>query len=220
MDRNGMKWSTLGYLVLLITAFVVGCQSGGRVVSDDGGDPAAKEVFVNSRSEGTSRRPDVGQIGDIKYSLLRLEDFRARHGDGWVEMRGQPIGESPLAELVPLVDGKLPDARGTFLRVHNNDRQDGGNPEKVPVGQYQADAVGPHEHPFVFVPKSPRDKVGEGWLYRGGGGHDRNMLDQTEMARVAGPGAHGDVFKMRAGKNDGVETRPRNVTVYAYVKVR
>jgi len=58
---------------------------------------------------------NIGQLGDIKHSILELAPFQSLHGTGWVLMDGSDITGSALAALTGKT--KLPDARGASLKM-------------------------------------------------------------------------------------------------------
>ena len=97
-------------------------------------------------------------------------------------------------------NANVPDMRGMFLRGLNEGRADGkedpdpdfeGNIRVV--GSYQADTLKSHSHLENLA-------AGNGGIHSGG--------------------SYGVINQVQTGKTGGTETRPRNIAVYWYVKVR
>lgn len=138
------------------------------------------------------------QIGDIKYSLLEQDKFREVHGSDWELLMGQDIAvDSKLALFTGIA--KLPDARGVFLRGMNLGRSTntGDSDPNRPLGSYQKDDLKSHDHGIM----TDRESVAKYSDYK------RTVF---EVARDE---------TIRTQKTGGPETRPRNITVYIYVKV-
>jgi len=150
-------------------------------------------------------------IGDVRYSILKPEIFTDMNPD-WVLMDGGKSRQSDsLFKISKLhlqyhVD-TLPDARGVFLRGMNmmRDVSQGDPSGDSDVGRYQPDLVGSHKHATSAL-------VGfaGGWaavnFSQGGPGNPiaANTTAHTPITIVA---------------NAGEETRPRNITVYTYIKI-
>ena len=140
-----------------------------------------------------------GQLGDVKFSILKEGEFRKLNGDGWVLMKELDIKDSDLFPLVKdeLPDGKLPDARGVFIRGMNMGRDDGKeDPEgNRKVGSFQADQLQDHRH-TVFKYNGPKT-AGSGHSYPNTAG---NYPTSPPI-----------------DCNHGEETRPRNIALYIYL---
>lgn len=151
-----------------------------------------------------------GHVGEIRYSILELKQFQTLYGPEWELMKGQDVpADSELRHLWG--QSNLPDARGVFLRCANHGRDKGtGNPEgDIKVGEHQGDQVIKHSHGagagcyfFESVPKAvSHHKSG---FPPGPAFDDGNGISRIADTAVAG----------------GSETRPRNITVNAYIKIR
>ena len=155
-------------------------------------------------------------VGDIMYSILPEAQFQMLHGDQWELLRGQKV---PLnSDLRQYWQGShLPDARGVFLRSGNHERSKAeGNPDgDLEVGTYQSDSFKKHNH--------------------GGGNHTHTFqceryasrvprLDSCENTLAWHPPKHIAHKIDQSGKiiNDegGSETRPRNISVNTFIKIR
>jgi hypothetical protein len=151
----------------------------------------------------TLENKSVGAIGDVKYSVLPPDKFREENGAGWVLMDNKiPLETSDLNSKHGITE--LPDARGLFIRglnlIRSDDKADPflqENRRQRLVGDYQADCIIKHQHPIStgVTDDNPGSKV------RGG-----------IFARNSSSGL--------SENNEGcVETRPKNIAFYIYVKI-
>ena len=178
---------------------------------------------------------DVFSVGEIRTSILAEPDFQALNGGEWVLMDGRPLlvrtglsahlseeGEYGLA---------IPDARGRFLRMANNDvcaehrlGADSGDAynqciaDRDPdadrgLGTYQGDSVGRHEHNYddLFYSEISGFKPGSasGVPVPGGVGSGDTDWD--------GNVGYGIERTTHVGGSD--ETRPKNLAVNYYIKI-
>ncbi|MBI2522043.1 MAG: hypothetical protein HYV97_16620 [Bdellovibrio sp.] len=148
-------------------------------------------------------------LGDVKYSVLSLAKFQAVNGPEWVLLDGQskttiessiePGNNSVFSYFdVNNYDlNSLPSAGGTFLRARNMART--SNPAGVlRLGEFQTDTFKTHYH-----------SMGTKALALTGG----NIVvgDPNQQAMT------GTTYTNAAGDD---ETRPRNLTVNVFVKVK
>ncbi len=167
--------------------------------------------FIHSSSA------DESHVGDIRYSILSEAQFRRLHGAEWEILRGQPVPhDSELREYWG--DRNLPDARGVFLRSANNGRRRSeGNPEgHLPIGSYRGDTFKSHNHNDRGHDHGHNFHIGTTHGIGGagaarGGGH--GWLTEGVRGSVQQGYAH-------IQHTGDVETRPRNVTVNTFIKVR
>ena len=97
----------------------------------------------------------------------------------------------------------LPDARGTFLRVMNQNREKGGDIDtKRLIGSYQSDSFSQHSHEVSY-------QTGTKHAHKDGGSYFQGLW----QAHNAGSGSTNTSIKGAA------ETKPRNIAVYAYIKI-
>lgn len=153
----------------------------------------------------------VAPVGMIVQSILPPIQFRNYAGTSWVPADGRKIKDSALYSILT-GKNRVPDLRGMFLRglntfseVARNDGNEDPDGKNRRSGDYQADTYTKHAH-----------KMGV------------NGTDTTRMV-VGGASqrlAHfrNDVYGGGSSKEthesgSGVETRPKNIAVYFYVKV-
>lgn len=215
-------------LVAFTLLFALGCFQGKKLVTTEkhrkpvetadtyGVEATPANTPIVRQTADEVKVKDVGEIGDIKYSVLSLVDFQQQNDKGWVLMQGQTLDETwDLTSLYGAkfsnMDGKgadvkaLPDARGVFLRGLNvnlkqEDAAKNGNPDMaIVMGKHQDDEVKPHQHKY---------KLNGSTRYYNG--KDDQPGDYASSTNVNGD----------TEKNDGLETRPRNISVYIYIKVK
>ncbi|MCA9779484.1 MAG: hypothetical protein KC800_22305 [Candidatus Eremiobacteraeota bacterium] len=163
---------------------------------------------------------NIGQLGDVKLSVLEPAAFQNIHGKEWVLMAGQAITTDQTvtdSEGAILVNSalfgpstkdrtNLPDARGVFLRGLNLQRPgDGGDPFEQEtgrprqVGEPQDDQFREHNHVLKYR---------------------TSVLGGANTPTVGSPGDAHCVHSTHTLSTGGRETRPKNVSVYIYLKVR
>lgn len=159
--------------------------------------------------------PSTNDLGDIRYSILKPEVFESLNY-GWTLLAGQPMEENwdlfKLLQSKNLLDDEeykiikdnLPDAEGVFLRGMEYRRKDGkGEPwSKRAVGEYESDAFKKHSH-----------------KYKKFDGNVVTDYSNDRDQRSANFGSIKNDSTDQAGESDN-ETRPRNITVYIYIKVK
>lgn len=191
---------------------------------------ALKAATANAVFEITGCK---GAVGDVAWSLLPEALFKEQHGDCWELMQGQAIpSDSPLAQLSGL--SAVPNAYGKFIRGHDNrslseGRQDPGRSPDTPVGTYQADSLKRHVHevedpghvhnytekyisetsevdqPEVILCQNIEpEPVVSTELNTPEDGHDTALATTGITINPAGSG----------------ETRPQNIAVYMYMRIR
>jgi hypothetical protein len=163
----------------------------------------------NDRSLASASEQGEAHVpGDIKISLLSPKDFRKLHGDVWVLMDGGTDLQQLVAENsnVTLADfgSKIPDARGKFLRMSNNQKNCENKSsctmdpqDNREVGSYQADELRSHSH---------KNRV----HYGGASGVFWGMMHSGNMTGFEGG---------RISSTGGHENRPKNIAVNFYVKI-
>jgi hypothetical protein len=144
---------------------------------------------------------DNGFIGDVKYSLLEPKTFLGGN-PGWELLSGQPLDiNSDLGKLLQIP--RLPDGRGMFIRNMSFDRTDEfKDPDKRNLVDPQHNMVGSHSHAYHYPSYHGSDRL------NGGGNYPRVMLEEGGDRNVIN------------NLSTGTETRPNNIALYLYVKVR
>jgi hypothetical protein len=160
---------------------------------------------------------DTGNLGEIRQSILTLENFQKIYGAGWVLMAGQDIHDTDLFKEQLWPTDHIPDARGLYLRGTNYDRDPNtGNPTpNLEVGAYMEDQFKSHTHTDaghghghgLSVPTAAG--TGGAGVARGSGGG------------WAPQGVEGGIHSGNANiqYTGGSETRPRSLVVNTYIKV-
>lgn len=182
-----------------------------------------------------------GQVGDIKYSILKPSDFAMENGECWVPMDGRAIPGTKLADYGM---ANVPDAGGLFLRAQEyGTDHDPGRTADAPVAQIQegaisshghtADPAGSHSHTStdIFIDRVQlQDQVGgdtgvndhtgiinfDSWFEFENDGSDYVRLlrgSATRTSSTAGSHSH------NIQNTGGPETRPTNMNFYVYIRV-
>jgi len=140
-------------------------------------------------------------IGTIVYSMLTESQFQDAVIDSrasWVLADGRSVAGSAYATLTS--SSTVPDLRGVFLRGKNNSRTDGyQNPGgELNLGQLQAQDIKSHTHTVSTTkPAYNPDDLPAGGLA------DLSVADVTNTTTATG----------------GSESRPKNVTLNAFIRV-
>lgn len=159
---------------------------------------------------------DAG-IGEVRVSLLTELQFYSRYGasdwallDGrtlaYVNETGTTIGNAEILGVLPAelsdANGKksLPDARGKFLRMSNNQKSGEDYDPEVGrhLGHYQADDFAKHSHKY------------SGTNHRGTPEHTDTSRD--EFGKVSRN-------NWTTTETGGDETRPKNIAVNYFVRI-
>lgn len=170
------------------------------------GDPTGRDVF---------------SVGELRTSILSQTPFQELNGPEWVLADGRPLlvrtSLSPHLTLETEHGLTIPDIRGRFLRMANNNacasvRGDaveydeclaGHDPDGDRLtGEFQSDSFGEHAHGYI----------------------DRYM--HLHPQRWAPPPAHWSVTEDNAREHSyttaaagDAETRPKNIAVNFYLKI-
>jgi hypothetical protein len=159
-------------------------------------------------------------IGTIITSFLNFEQFNTatKNNDKspggiwtsakskWSPCDGRPVPNSKFQTLTSQL--QIPDLRGMFIRGLNTFdpyqpvpqiTADKADPENRVAGSYQKDDIKKHNHRFSYV--KPKAESSNG----GGANHKVSDQDSTNIGETDATG--------------GVETRPKNIAVYYYIKI-
>ncbi|QHC84714.1 hypothetical protein AS589_07900 [Empedobacter brevis] len=179
------------------------------------------------QSKNKVRKSSDAPLGTIVASLLNYNDFLKLNGleyDSdinkviWVPCDGRNIGTAE-GTYGAYSGGKAPDLRGLFLRSVNDmgaynatvptPIQDNLNPEKKQAGQTQMDAFQGHKH-------IDSNKIAENYGKESPNTpKQRHNVTGAQLAETAG--------NIDAGYGNprlSIETRPKNISVYYYIKIR
>lgn len=135
-------------------------------------------------------------VGTIIASYLQPSQVKERYGEEWVLADGRDVSTN-TAFYKETGMTKIPDLRGIFLRGLNAGRNDGlGDPETRLLGSYQYDDLTSHRH-----------KINTGGIWgRSFKGEDGSPHTAYEK-------------EVETGSAGGIETRPKNIAIYYYIKV-
>jgi len=169
-----------------------------------------------------------GSIGDVKYSLLNPTQFAMVNGDCWVPMDGREIPNSKLE--VSFGIGTAPDGSGLFIRsqefTNSPTTNDPGRTTSSSIATFQADEVLGHGHTanngvghtHLFYDTRQQESV----YYTYGGilpcincGYDIGGQFSFPNVRTTSSSTTG----ISVGNNTGPETRPKNLNLYAYIRI-
>ena len=173
---------------------------------------------IHAQQEVCTGKPsgrNVFSVGEVRTSILLPQTFQELNGPEWVLMDGRPL--TVRTALYPHLsvesdqisaedERKIPDARGRFLRMANNNvcadlrndekahkeciaRHDPDPKENRPLGHYQADSFGAHDHgehshlfPDTYAP--PGERNAEDGDERLESGYLVNPQHETHRSRV------------------------------------
>ena len=143
-------------------------------------------------------------IGTIVPSMLEYSDFKKIVDGLWVPADGDDVPRnSKYYEITK--QRKLPDLRGAFLRGLNEfengnsiDLNKGDPDSNREAGSYQADATLKREL-VINKQYTAEGTTGQDWSLSYGGVHSKHAL--------------------RFSTGEGIETRPKNIAVYYYIKI-
>lgn len=155
-------------------------------------------------------------IGDVVYSVLAPVEFQTQHkGDGkWACLNGgdtlidgTKVGVTILGQITKWKI--LPDARGVFVRSMNEGRSSElGDPDgNRKVGEYQKDQLQTHRHGIYPKDSEAFPAHVRGYWYD-------LTHKQTFKNHMDGDAASSEPLE----SNHGLETRPRNIALYIYIK--
>ncbi|MCO4795563.1 MAG: hypothetical protein KC493_17725, partial [Bacteriovoracaceae bacterium] len=99
-----------------------------------------------ARGLASADRTELYQVGEVKISVLEIDEFQDKYGKVWVLMDGRDASGSEFSSLTAMT--KVPDARGKFLRMNNNGASgENFDPDSDrTLGSFQEDMAGPHQH--------------------------------------------------------------------------
>lgn len=221
-------------------------------------------LLVSYNSGNPGNNSDSTPVGTVIYSVLPPQAF-LRINEGWAVLDGTAL--NPDWELskkinsnnLQILDGKLPDASGMFLRAMNYDNI-GADPEKRSVGSKQNDNFKSHRHyldiesetaesdhthnynsEFInytleynsdqnYYTNHAHNNAEPTWLYYSKITKWDYKNDYNRSVTGSGKHKHKITYKgftenasAKIGEKEtyigDVETRPKNISLYVYIKV-
>lgn len=183
--------------------------------------------LLYSFTKHSAAADDTSDIGDIRYSILKPEVFKARN-HGWELLDGRAMEQNwDLYKLYrdsnllrdPMyaaIKDNLPDARGVFLRGMNENRDD-GNEDKFAAennrpriaGEFQPNAFKKHNHNMHY-------RMNAHWDFRDNSEYALSVPPRDALLVQGVPTDYDGSEKNGEAK----ETRPGNISVYIYIKVK
>jgi len=162
------------------------------------------ELYLKKQQE--VNEPNLGQVGDIKQSILTEAQFQTIHGSQWVLCDGRSVVGSTYEAITS--NSSIPDARGLFLRGKNNGRDaaEGNVSGEVDEGTEQTDSMQGHQHLANAWTNSGGAYGGVGPTY-GGGANSHGLPTINYLDGGSGT------------PRISSETRPKNITVNYFVKI-
>lgn len=169
-----------------------------------------------------SEEKSSGNLGDVKYSVLAETEFIKENGRGWILLDDKASEKLRGSDLGRLGVTQLPDARGVFVRGVNFDRDSATgdvDAKRRPLSS-QEDAFQGHWHKFEGQATSPDNPNPE-----------HNTLVASKQTRPNELKATTETFlnrnyvrdassdRMNGKPRTSAETRPRNISLYVYVKI-
>lgn len=163
-------------------------------------------------------------VGTIISSTADFEHFKLIVKDPknfdnflskWAPADGRKVSGSKYSTSVIQTDDKVPDLRGLFLRGINDYGdfyvspvvESHKNPEEKKAGEFQDDMFQSHEHGMQWIHVNEAAEINGQW---------NNIYPQL-------PNGYSDrktnSSSKGASSTGGVETRPKNMTIYYYIKI-
>ncbi len=169
-------------------------------------------LHAHSATTAVSLTGCKGAVGDVKYSILPLDQFRQENGDCWVLMNGAGLSSDTKLNAAYGV-AELPDARGLFLRAHddrNSNRQDPSRSADTPPGTYVGDEIRSHNHDRgVSHSNSFPEAISDAEQNQSGSVEDRSYFGPTTTSTTGISIQH----------TGGAETRPKSINLYVYIRI-
>ncbi len=182
-------------------------------------DSLVNATKIHDDSISQSVRNSQLPIGTIIGSMLNPADFKTNF-PGNASLWKLADSSSVSGELYESITGNsnLPDLRGVFLRGLNYDKKTDDmsmvDPDTRVAGSFQYDAFGLHSHKIAASSGNTDAQLNDanatgfaGW---------RNAF----AGYTSGENSVNIPGKLFIEKSGGAETRPKNVAVYWYIKVK
>jgi hypothetical protein len=162
-----------------------------------------------------------GAVGDVKYSILNPTQFAQANGACWVPMDGRALA---VTDQLRSQFGwtNVPDAGGLFMRAQEfstSPDRDASRTSASPIGAFQDQAVQTHGH-NVSDPghghtfnDTYRDQGGTSYDIAGGQRFSGGLTSSSDNTSNDATGIS------IPSSGNGPETRPRNINLWAYIRI-
>lgn len=156
-----------------------------------------------------------GAVGDVKYSILNPTQFAAQNGDCWVPMDGRALAATDQLRVVTGLTN-VPNAGGYFFRSQEFSGGPDVDPDRTSatgIATVQNDEIRSHTHTMQSAGVHQHPMGTRGFQGNGLKGADGSFDDQDAFTQSAG--AHTHVINNTGGN----ETRPKNLNLWAYIRI-
>lgn len=192
------------------------------------------ELTFAPYSIGTPKAQEVvctGAVGDIKHSLLNPTQFAAANGSCWVPMDGRALATTDKYRQVTGLT-TLPDAGGLFFRGQEFSNSPNNDPDRTTataIGTFQDQALMSHTHASTLAAggrhahsyNSPKT------LFT----NSSTLLTNLRLSNFPADYANYRDYTLTTNTNPnhthtitianvgGVETRPKNLNFWVYIRI-
>ncbi len=183
----------------------------------------APYTFTCNYAEITQKVICSGAVGDIKYSMLNPGQFAQENGSCWVPLDGRNVNSSQWAQLTG--QSTVPNISGMFIR--SQEYTDGRDPGRTPttaVATVQDQMFKTHTHTGTVGMSPSHSHTIPGGAQNAdtrvprydATGVEINM-SATFGTSTSQSGTHNHTLTI--SNNAGGDTRPKNLNLYAYIRV-
>jgi|JI8StandDraft_2_1071088.scaffolds.fasta_scaffold04208_5 hypothetical protein len=171
-----------------------------------------------------------GALGDIKYSILNPSLFAQENGTCWVPMDGRNVFGSQWSVLTGA--NNVPNAGGMFFRSHEySNSNDPDRTPSSPIATAQNQGFKSHSHTGQTNPDLGHNHMlsGGGLIQQNGSGFVANFdpdfdptlpeADVRNLRSGTSSPSGGHSHNITTDPNPGGDTRPKNLSLYAYIRV-
>ncbi len=163
-----------------------------------------------------------GAVGDVKYSILNPTQFAQANGACWVPMDGRALAVSDQLRT-QFGFTNVPDAGGLFLRAQEfsgSPDRDPSRDSNSPIGAFQDQAVQTHNHNVT----DPGHAHSFNDSYRQTGGTSYNIAGGERFSSDNLTSSSDNTASNTTGVSipstgNGPETRPKNINLWAYIRI-
>lgn len=157
-----------------------------------------------------------GAVGDVKYSILNPTQFAAVNGSCWVPMDGRALAATDKLKLAAPALTNVPDGSGLFIRAQEFSAgadNDPGRTSSTTIGTLQTDEFKSHTHDMNETGNHSHAMGTRGFQGNGLKGADGSMDDTDATTHSAG------LHKHTITATGGLETRPKNINLWVYIRI-